>query len=238
MDVKFLSKRLRPRRPSPAMVVSIIALVVATAGTATAARVLITSGTQVKTGVLSGSDIKNRSITASDIKSGTITSKQIRKGTLTSSAFSTDTRALLGGGSGATAQEVFRKQGPNNQPGNTAARVVTMSGLAPGIYAIFGKVSMGSRVGDLGVLTELLKSNKTATGRCRLNAAGDEDSAVHPLATPYSELVSTFNTQITRTLSSPGNVYIQCEAPIAWGTSDASIIAIRLGSADRSEVNG
>jgi hypothetical protein len=97
---------------------------------------------------------------------------------------------------------------------------------------------MGSRVGDLGVLTELLKSTKTATGRCRLFAGQDQDSAVHPLATPYAELVSTFNMQITRSFSSAEDVYIQCEGPIAWGTSDASIIAIRLGRAERSEVNG
>jgi hypothetical protein len=55
------------RRPSSAVVISIIALVLACSGTATAAKFLVSSGGQVKDGVLTGKDIKDRSITAKDL---------------------------------------------------------------------------------------------------------------------------------------------------------------------------
>jgi hypothetical protein len=232
MNLAPRMKRLASRRPSPAMVVSIIALVVACAGTATAARLLITSPAQVKSNVLSGRHIKNASLTGADIKSASITSKQIRKSSLRSLADS------AGRTPGTSAQEVVRKMGPSGQKANTAARVLTLSGLAPGTYAIFAKASMTSNVSDLGLLNELVKQPKTAAGRCRLNAAGDEDSSVHPLATPYSNLTTTFNMHMTRTLASAGDVFVQCEAPIEWGASDSSIVAIRLASSERGEVGG
>ncbi len=48
------------RRPSPALVVSLIALVVASAGTATAAGVLIRSSRQVAKGAINSGDLANR----------------------------------------------------------------------------------------------------------------------------------------------------------------------------------
>ena len=51
--------RVLRRRPSPALVVAIIALVVATAGTATAAGVLITRSSQVARGAINSGDLAN-----------------------------------------------------------------------------------------------------------------------------------------------------------------------------------
>jgi hypothetical protein len=51
---------MRLHRPSPALIVSIIALVVASAGTATAASVLIKSSKQVAKGSINSSDLANR----------------------------------------------------------------------------------------------------------------------------------------------------------------------------------
>ena len=48
----------RLRLPSPALVVACLALLVAAAGTGTAATILITSSSQVKNGSLTGADIK------------------------------------------------------------------------------------------------------------------------------------------------------------------------------------
>lgn len=52
--------RLRLHRPSPALVVSIIALVIASAGTAAAATVLIKSSKQVAKGAINSGDLANR----------------------------------------------------------------------------------------------------------------------------------------------------------------------------------
>lgn len=60
------------RKPSPALVVAILAVVLACTGTATAAKFVISSGSQVKDGVLTGKDVKDRSITAKDLAPGTL----------------------------------------------------------------------------------------------------------------------------------------------------------------------
>jgi hypothetical protein len=219
------------------MVVALIALIVATAGTATAARVLITSSKQVKFGSLNGTDIQNRTISGSDIKASTLSSRHIKRGSLTSSLFSADARDALTGGGGARATEVFRKKGPEDQPPGKA-RVATMSALGPGVYAIFAKATLTSTVGDLGVLTELLKQDKTARGHCALNAAGDQDDAVDSIATPYSASAATMYMQITRSLAAPADIVLECDATTNWRASDSSIIAVRLSDAPRVAVGG
>ena len=63
-------KRLRLRRPSPALVLAVIALVFATAGGATAATLI--TGKQIKNSSITGADVKNKSLTKSDFK-GSVT---------------------------------------------------------------------------------------------------------------------------------------------------------------------
>ena len=63
---------LRISRPSPAMVVALIALVFAATGTGIAA-----------TGAITGADIQNGSITSADLATGAVTSSDIRNGTVT-----------------------------------------------------------------------------------------------------------------------------------------------------------
>lgn len=57
------------RRPSPAIVIALIALVASFAGTA-AARVLITSSSQVRTGALNGTDVRDHSLFRRDLATG------------------------------------------------------------------------------------------------------------------------------------------------------------------------
>src|SRR4051812_39996829 len=52
-------RRVRLRRPSPAMIVALLALVVACGGTATAASVMIRSSNQVATGSINSGDLAN-----------------------------------------------------------------------------------------------------------------------------------------------------------------------------------
>lgn len=65
-------RRMLRRRPSPALVVAIIALVVATAGTATAASVLIKRSSQVARGAINSGDLANdRGVTLNDLTPAT-----------------------------------------------------------------------------------------------------------------------------------------------------------------------
>jgi hypothetical protein len=60
--------KLTPSLPSPALVVSCIALVVASAGTATAASVVIKKPNQLGKNVVTGASVKDRSLTPKDFK--------------------------------------------------------------------------------------------------------------------------------------------------------------------------
>lgn len=68
----------RLRRPSPAMVVAVLALIVALSGTATAASGLIT-GRQIAPSTITGKNVKNRSLTAADLAAGTLKSGRTGK---------------------------------------------------------------------------------------------------------------------------------------------------------------
>jgi hypothetical protein len=61
-----MRKRFLRHRPSPAMIVALLALFVALGGTATAAGLLIT-GKQIKNGSVAGIDIKNNTLRGADI---------------------------------------------------------------------------------------------------------------------------------------------------------------------------
>src|SRR5436305_14139251 len=96
------ARKLRPRRPSPAMIVAVIAVIVACSGTAVAAGVLITSSSQLRNGVVTGSKFANRAITGKDVQRGSLggdllTNGQIGTSKLTSGAV----RALQSSGTSA-----------------------------------------------------------------------------------------------------------------------------------------
>lgn len=74
--------RFKPSRPSPAMVVALTALVVACAGTATAATVLIHSSSQIGNGVITGNNIHPNTITGNRIANGTIGASKLANGSI------------------------------------------------------------------------------------------------------------------------------------------------------------
>jgi hypothetical protein len=69
------------RRPTPALAVAVLALVLALAGTSYAA-VQITSA-QIKNGTIKGKDIKDRTITGKDVKDSSLTGADVKDGSLT-----------------------------------------------------------------------------------------------------------------------------------------------------------
>jgi hypothetical protein len=83
-----MSLRSRLRRPSPALVIALVALFVVLGGTATAAS------------LINGKRIKPGTITAKQIKKSTITSDRIKNGTLTRSDLSSATVNALRGATG------------------------------------------------------------------------------------------------------------------------------------------
>ncbi len=71
---------LRRWRPSPALVIAFIALFVAGAGTATAARLI--TGRSIKNNSVTGRDIRNNSVGNGDIRNGSLLRRDFRGGQL------------------------------------------------------------------------------------------------------------------------------------------------------------
>ena len=75
---------IRRWRPSPALVIAFIALFVAGAGTATAARLI--SGRSIKNNSVTGRDIRNNSLGNGDVKNGSLLRRDFRRGQLPAGA--------------------------------------------------------------------------------------------------------------------------------------------------------
>src|SRR4051812_14071321 len=115
---------MKANRPSPALVVAIIALVVALGGTGVAAtKLLITSTSQIRDGVITGKDIRK----------GTITPRQLSR--LARSGLTGSSAGASSGAGDTAAYEAHRKAGPEQAKGGKAT-VATLD-LAPGVYAVF-----------------------------------------------------------------------------------------------------
>jgi len=78
-------KRLRPRLPSPAMVVAGTALVVALSGTAVAA-VIISSPSQLGKNVVTGKKIKKNAVTSKKVKDKSLLARDFKDGQLPAGA--------------------------------------------------------------------------------------------------------------------------------------------------------
>lgn len=210
--------RKRWGRPSPALVVSIIALVVACAGSATAASVLIIKkASQLKTGVVTSRAIQNGTITGTDIKGGSIPASKLAGGS-----------ALTGGGGGL---EAYNPDGPTVKSG---VQTVATLNVPAGEWAIFSNTVITRVVQN----DSLLQTGGTANASCALNAGGDETQAGGPLSGNYSTTEANIHEQITRTFSAPAKVTLNCTAPVSWKAGGTSIIAIQLGSVTRTQVTG
>ncbi len=105
-------------RPSPALVLAFVGLVLATAGSATAARLMITSSTQIRNGVVTSADIKTGTIRAADINPAT---RRALRGT------ASGVPAGSNGSSGASGTDGQPgPQGPPGPPGSGAISSVAL----------------------------------------------------------------------------------------------------------------
>ncbi|MFL5843804.1 MAG: hypothetical protein ACJ762_03855 [Solirubrobacteraceae bacterium] len=212
---------MKSHRPSPALVVSIVALIVALGGTAVAAKVLITSSAQ----------IKNRTISGLDLKDGAITKRQISKSTLSSLKAAPSS----GGSSDTQALESHRQTGPDVAAGGS--QQVASLALQPGVYAVFAKTTITPFITDDGLLDTLFKDEKTRAAECNLDVSGTGDFATAPIVGPGSTNPATLNVQATRTLDGPGSATLTCKtaAQAHWQASNTSIIALKVGGSTRTE---
>src|SRR3954454_5333324 len=135
---KLRRNLLSGRRPSPALVISIIALVMAMGGSALAAKVLITNSSQVKNGSLRGSDLAKGAIGRTQLKNNGVDATKVANGSIGIDDPSSPARAAIQN-AGTQAIEAFRLSGPSGSQPSKSATVATLSDIPPGTYAIFAK---------------------------------------------------------------------------------------------------
>jgi hypothetical protein len=216
------------------MVVAVTALVMSTAGTATAAKLLITSSSQIKAGSVNSGDVRDRSLRGGDLKEGTIGADEIRNGGIGLSELDTAVQAAVSS-SQVKATEAFRKAGPENVAQGKVERVATVQALDPGVYAIFAKTTLTGTPRQ----SSLFASGESSGGHCALDAAGDKDEARAVLAGPGFNAPATLNLQVTRTFGEPGTITLDCDvSQQQWRASDTSIIAVKLSAAPKVSVDG
>ncbi len=214
---------MKTSRPSPALVISIVALVMSTTGSALAAKVIISNSSQVKKGALKGTNLASGTINATNLSKGAI-------------AAIVKAVPVPGPGTDATAAvSVARKApGPSNPPFRQAT-VATLTGITPGSYVFLAKAVLASTVSSNDLLTQVLQNSRTALGHCALDVPGSTtDDATGPIASQFALTPVSLNMQSARTLTAAADVKLNCDAGLPWSASDVSLIAVKVGSAASS----
>src|ERR1044072_2661974 len=205
---------MKLRRPSPALVVSIVALVAACAGSAVAATVI--TGGMIKDGTIQNRDIKNNTIQSEKISKGL--QNVVKKKSATAATTT-----------GKIAYEQVRKAGPENQPANQMLRVASMM-VPAGAYVVTANTIMTAFTGTSDIIESLLNTNAVLSGTCTLNVGGVEATGMSVIAVNNRQAPSTIGIQLSRTVGAPTEVLLKCAAPIAWRSSETSLIATKVDS--------
>lgn len=227
------------------MVVAMIALVIACAGTATAASVLIHSSSQIAPGVITATNIHAKTITGRQIEGEAIGANQIANSSIgTSKLTSSALKALTGtestGSSTSTpvgsALEWDRQTGPSNvASGQPSQRVITADNVPAGVYAIFGEAN----ISDINAPGSLLQMLPAASAQCSITADADVAYGSTVIGGAYFAGSGQVSMMITHTFAGPGTITMDCASPsAAWQASGSTIIAIRLSSAPKMAVSG
>ena len=198
-------------RPSPAMIVAVISLVVATTGGAVA-RALIT-GASIKDGSISGLDIKNGSIKGIDVKNGSLGTADLNPAAV---------KSLKGqpgpaGPAGPSAAFHF-DSGDGALSWDNLSHVVAELPLPAGNYVIFGKVLAANDA----ALTE-------ATITCFMSLGGTliDSAPGRPLAGGDQEYIPLSG---RGSLTAAGSATITCTSGPLGRFLDRHIEGIQVGS--------
>jgi len=222
------------------MVVALIALVVACAGTATAATVLIRSSSQIGNGVIRAQNIHPNTITGRQIQNGSIGNVKLANGSVGPSKLSSKALKALGSG-GATsgssaagsALEWDRGDGPDNVAvGQPSQRVMTVDNIPAGVYAIFADTNLS----DTSPPGSLFQFEPTADAQCSISADADIAYGSNVVGGSFFAGSGNVTMQITHTFTGTGTITMDCSSSSAWNASGSSIIAIRLSSAPKMAI--
>jgi len=210
--VSALTRRIS--RPSPALIVAIVALFMALGGTSYAA--LKITGNNIVNGTLSGVDVDNRSLAGKEIKKNTLDGDEINESALGPVPKATDADTV--GGQPASSfmvkqPRVFEAAIPANQNFANNAVVGTLADLAPGAYVVTAKLTYEN-------------DSATNTSTCTLHVPGGNDTTTFTHDTTNSETITLQKAVSSGAVFSPS---VSCESD---GSDDligvGNIIAVRV----------
>jgi hypothetical protein len=210
--VSTLTRRIS--RPSPALLVAIVALFMALGGTSYAA--LKITGTNVVNGTLTGADVDNRSLGGKELKKNTLDGTEIDESALGPVPKATDADTV--GGQPASSfmvkqQRVFEAAIPFNQNFANNAVVGTLADLAPGAYVVTAKLTYEN-------------DGATSTSTCTLHVPGSNDETTFTQDVTNSETITLQKAVSSGAVFSPS---VSCESD---GGDDiigvGNIIAVRI----------
>jgi hypothetical protein len=210
--------KLRP--PSPALAISITALVIACTGSAVAATVITTN--QIRNGTIQNVDIKNATIGLGKLSKGTQNLINAKKSPAPT---------------GRIAYEAVRKAGPEGVPANVITTVATLT-VPAGAYSVQANVIMTAFAGETNPLQALLGANGSLGGTCTLDAGGPVHSSTGTIVVNNRQTPTTLSMQLTRTVGAPTDFLLKCSANAPWRASETSIIATSVDSVSLKEVVG
>ena len=202
---------MKLRRPSPALVISIVALVAACAGSAVAATTITSK--MIRNGTIQNADIKNDTIQSGKLSKGVQNIlKRKPKATATKVAY-----------------EHVRKSGPENQPVNVLSRVTSMK-VPAGAYVVTANTIMTAFTDTTNPLEALFNTNSSVGGACSLEMGGVEAAALQTIAINDRQTPATLGMQLTRTVGAETEILLKCTGGLPWRASETSIIATRVDS--------
>ncbi len=218
---------MKLRTPSPALVISIIALCVALGGSAYAAT-MITSK-QIRNGTIQNADIKKNTIQASRLSSGV--QRILKKGAPVGGS------SVAGASTGRIGFEAIRKAGPENQPPGLLAQVASLT-VPAGAYVITANTVMTAFTGKTNLLEALVSANGSQGGTCTLDAGGVTATAFQTIVVNDRQTPATLGMQLTRTVGEPMQIKLSCAGAVPWRLSETSVIATKVDSLTLNEVTG
>lgn len=210
------------KKPSPSMTVALLALFVALGGTATAAKLLITSA-QIKDGTVQKVDLHANSVDSSKVKNNSLTLQD----------FDSASRAAMQ--SSGKALEVFRTDGPEAQPDGVEKDIATLRDLPAGAYVFIAKTNLSAPSAG-----GLLQTGQSVSGSCKLTVGDNTDQTFHLIGAWAGNAPAGFNMQMTQTLGQPGQfAKVSCQVAGAdWRASNTDLIAIPVAGISQQQVNG
>ncbi|MGH7541476.1 MAG: hypothetical protein ACRELC_10795 [Gemmatimonadota bacterium] len=212
-------RRVLPGRPSPAMVVACLALIVALGGTSVAAVSQLARNSvgtpQLRNGAVATPKLRNNAVTSAKVRNRSLRSVDFRAGQLPAGPAGPACPAGPAGAAGpAGPSDAYARflNGPVAVPG-ALTTLANLSIPQAGNYVVFGKAYFVSTVS--GVVT------------CRLVAGADFDQT-QTFVTPTAPFAIALN--VVHVFAAAGSVDFSCSAT---GTQQANFIkisAIRVGN--------